>query len=193
MDESVSSPEKGALKERSFNVEADLCPLEHMLIGSSFVFPGKERKTFNKETIKRDKILIRDPDFLLRPFGLTTGESDIEGIKARRSQIRSLNGWYPCFKLIREFHLDYEFYYDLNEPDENGRMPNEFKFRFRERGSENFWDKSNPQDLESFRKITLSPGSSTYAEGKPFFSLTKDEDKGTLTLTFMPLLENIKQ
>lgn len=185
----LSSPENPVPKERPYNNMTDLCPLEHLFIASSLKL-AREDKIFNKKALKEDETLIGDADLLLKPFGLTTGESRNEDIRKRRKDKGKLSGSFICFKsLERGYELDYH----LNEPDKDGIIPNLFKFQIKKEDSR-VWDKNNKEDLDAFGKVELHLGFLTYGnDNKPFFSLTKDEDTGILTLTFVPLQEAIKQ
>jgi hypothetical protein len=67
-------------------------------------------------------------------------------------------------------------------PDENGLIPNEFKFKFRKNFVE--LEKLEGEDLNVFNSIKVT---------QPFFSLEKDQDERILTIRFVPYQKNTQE
>lgn len=178
-----SSPEE-------FKNETHLAPLEHILTGSSFDFPGKELPI--NSSILASSEDIRNNSDLLKPLGLIKGELSNEQIRVGREQKKLLRSYFPCFKKVEEILRGYYLVgYKLASPDENGRIPNKFEFQFKPSSGD--YDSSNKEHTRIFNKLELHESFLTYGEEKrPFFSLTsRNEQTGTFSIVFMPLADKV--
>lgn len=175
MDNSLHSPEQSAL-EREYDQSLDLCPLEHILIGSSTKIQGR---LVNSDNMERENILD-----LLRPTGLTDGSSGIEEISEGRRKAK-ITGYSSCFDLNSYDLLSYGFDYIISPPDKNGQISNNFQLRFRRINGEG--TSLTEQDLEVFRRLEMDQ------KFKSSFKLTRDEERGILTLEYIPLEGRGKQ
>ena len=174
----LNSSETRAVPEREYNQTVDLCPLEHILIGSSI---SPKDKTINLDVLKKDKGLARDEDFLLKPVGLTNGKRTIEDVIKGRVEKKRLKGWIACFEPTLELAMNYSFDFILNQPDSNNMIPNRFEFKFKKIDSES--SVLSDEDINYFRKIELSEGI------RDLFALTGDKSKGIFTITYLPVQE----
>ena len=169
--------EKAMVSERKYNQSLDLCPLEHILIGSS-VFLTKD-EILNLDTLRKDTT----SSSLLMPAGLINGERLAEDTVKARAEKKHLSGWIVCFKPILELISKYSFDYILNQPDDNNMIPNRFEFRFRKNDSKD--SVLTDEDVSAFRTIELAEGF------RELFRLTRDENKGIFTITYLPFQEKL--
>ncbi len=187
MDGSIS-PELVNSRE-TFDQMTDLAPLEHKLIGASMKIPGKnpgEEIFVDLDTLGSNEDIRNDPD-LLKPVGLIRGERTQEQIRSARERKKVISGNFTCFKSVGEIvRGEYAIDYKLANPDENGRIPNNFVFQFRPKLGD--YDSKNEDHVRMFDQVALAEGMSTYGEKKKkLFSINKDEKTGTIALVFMPL------
>lgn len=182
------SPEINSSPEE-FKNRTHLAPLEHILIGSSFDFPG-ERLPVNSSVLASNEDIINNSD-LLKPLGLIKGELSKEQIRAGRKHKSLISSYFPCFKKVEEIlRGHYAVDYKLASPDENGRIPNGFEFQFKPKSGD--YDSSNADHGIIFNQIALHESLSTYGKDKPFFSLTsRNEQTGTFSVVFMPLADKV--
>lgn len=176
------SHEKQIAPEREYNQSLDLCPLEHTLIGSSWIV---QDKLINSDTLKREEEVANRLDLLLKPVGLNNGMSTIEEIVGARKKQKIIGGYNPaCFDLASYDFEKYCFDYIIGPPDKNNKIPNKFEFKFRRimNGETSLAE----EDLEAFRRLQIVQG---YGD---LFRLTTNEDTGILILTYIPLKERGK-
>jgi hypothetical protein len=172
-------------QERPFTSMKDLSPIEHFLFGSSI--EHRDKGILNSNALNERSDLRKNADFLLKPFGLTTEESDVEEIRKKREEKKQMDGWHSCFEVPNvSIDKEYYFHYVLGSPEENGMLKNEFTFQLK-RQKTNEWLVNNEGDAEALAKIKLTDNLSD------LFELTKNDEKGTLTLKYKPLLENTNQ
>lgn len=187
MDEALTEVKQ----ERHYDPHKDLCPIEHLLFGSSLTLTNG--KFLNTEELMKDHRLARDADFLLKPFGLTTGKyniCNIDEIRTKRNKVAEEKGiagriraWHACFTAPVEVMMGgYQFDYFLGSLNENGMLKNEFRFQFIDKEGN---PALNKKGLEAFRKIELA--------NDRLFDLAKDETTGILTITYRPLQGEIKK
>jgi hypothetical protein len=181
MDEKISLGENSEGKKRPFSNFIDLVPLEHSFIGSTFTL--ENGRFFNPQELKANQELASNIKFLLKPYGLTTESSSLEEIVRKRVEKGKLTGWFNCFETsIKGVIVNYDFSLNLSMPDENGLIPNEFKFKFRKNFVE--LEKLEGEDLNVFNSIKVT---------QPFFSLEKDQDERILTIRFVPYQKNTQE
>lgn len=176
------SLESGLTREREYNPSLDLCLLEHALIGSSL---GVSDKFINSNTLQREEDVANDLDLLFKPIGLNNGKSMLAEIVGAREKQKIIERVHPaCFDIASYDFKQYCFDYIVSPPDKDNKIPNKFEFKFRRNiNGETFLIEEN---LEEFRKLQVVQAH----EG--LFKLTKNENKGILTLTYIPLKERKK-
>lgn len=176
------------VKKEKFNPGLDLCPLEHILIGSSTRL--ENGSILNSNVLKTDKDIATNRDLLLKPNGLRLNTSTQDEITHNRQEQKALRGWPACFRASeRALYDQYEFDFLLADPS-NGLIPNEFLFQpIIVRGVGDFapLNISGTEATDALQKISLSP------KLEPLFSLDRNLDTGVLTLKFLPLLKHTNQ
>ncbi len=172
----VVNSEAQIVSERQYNQTLDLCPLEHVLIGST---TSPKDKNINLDVLMESKELARDENLLLKPVGLTNGERIVEDVVKGRAEKQRLSGWIACFQPTAEISFDYSFDYIISQPDSSDMIPNRFEFKFRKNDNED--SVLTQEDINAFRKVELDK------DIKGLFALARDENKAMFTITYLPL------
>ncbi len=180
---------EGRKPQEKFDKMTHFAPLEHELIGSSFKIPGKnpgEKIFVNSDILASNESIRNNPD-LLKPLGLINGELTQEQIRKGREKENVMLGYFSCFDPVAEIvNGEYAIDYHLANPDEDGKIPNNFVFQVRPING--VYDGENADCLKVFDQVKLSKFTPTYGEDKKqLFSINKNRETGTISLVYMPL------